>query len=203
MRLHHRLRFVTAIVTGLAVLALACYFVVTTGSTASAAPRYATTVTSRGADKPRCHSPRRRVRLDLSQEGLCRLLYFQISPPQGGASSDGPWINTANKTWDSLTKSAVQGTVSWPQASFSVTESGSRRIITGKRPAHRPHHRHLPDQLVRSRLCLRSEPQHDHPPVDFLVSSSEPGEGEDSPVHRRRPDRRPRRRAVPVQRTRR
>jgi hypothetical protein len=49
----------------------------------------------------------------------------------GGAQVDGPWIDTSTKTWDSLTKIAVQGAVSWPQAKFSVTVSGSNRIITG------------------------------------------------------------------------
>jgi len=52
-------------------------------------------------------------------------------PSVGGASSDGPWIDTTDKTWDSLTKIGVGGSVAWPQARFSVTVSGNRRIITG------------------------------------------------------------------------
>ena len=52
MRLHHRLPRVTAIITLLAVLAVACYFAVATGSPASGAPHYATTVTSRGPVNP-------------------------------------------------------------------------------------------------------------------------------------------------------
>src|SRR5712692_3148168 len=38
----------------------------------------------------------------------------------GGAQAVGPWINTTAKTWNSTTKIAVQGSVSWPNASYSV-----------------------------------------------------------------------------------
>lgn len=51
--------------------------------------------------------------------------------PAGGGSFSSPWIDTATKTWDSLTKVAVEGAVSWPQARFSVTVSGHDRIVTG------------------------------------------------------------------------
>ena len=47
----------------------------------------------------------------------------------GGATKVGPWIDEKTHTWDSLTKLAVEGSVSWPAASFSVSRSGSRRII--------------------------------------------------------------------------
>jgi hypothetical protein len=47
----------------------------------------------------------------------------------GGAQAVGPWINTSAKTWNSATKVAVQGTVSWPNASFSTTVSGGRRVV--------------------------------------------------------------------------
>jgi hypothetical protein len=50
-------------------------------------------------------------------------------PSIGGAQVVGPWINTAAKTWDSLTKIHVQGAVSWPSASYSETVSGEGRII--------------------------------------------------------------------------
>src|SRR6202035_4609389 len=36
---------------------------------------------------------------------------------------------TTAKTWNSTTKIAVQGSVSWPNASFSNTVSGSRRTV--------------------------------------------------------------------------
>jgi len=52
-------------------------------------------------------------------------------PSAGGASTVGPWIDTKAGTWNSLTKIGVGGSVSWPQATFSVAVSGSRRIITG------------------------------------------------------------------------
>jgi YHYH protein len=48
----------------------------------------------------------------------------------GGARVDGPWINLTTKTWDSLTKVSVQGSVSWPAARYSVTVSGEKRIIS-------------------------------------------------------------------------
>ena len=47
----------------------------------------------------------------------------------GGAQAVGPWINTAAKTWNSTTKIAVQGAVTWPDASFSTTVSGGRRVV--------------------------------------------------------------------------
>jgi hypothetical protein len=49
-------------------------------------------------------------------------------PNVGGAQAVGPWINTAAKTWNSTTKLAVQGPVSWPNASSSTTVSGGRRV---------------------------------------------------------------------------
>ncbi len=48
-------------------------------------------------------------------------------PSSGGASVNGPWIH--GTTWDSTAKIAVQGTVKWPQASYSVTVSGGRRVV--------------------------------------------------------------------------
>jgi hypothetical protein len=52
-------------------------------------------------------------------------------PSTGGATTDGPWINQTNKTWNINSKIAVEGSVSWPSASYSVTVSGNNRIITG------------------------------------------------------------------------
>jgi hypothetical protein len=51
---------------------------------------------------------------------------FSPAPP----SATPPWINTANDTWNSETKVAVQGSVSWPTASYSATISGTNRIVT-------------------------------------------------------------------------
>ncbi len=48
----------------------------------------------------------------------------------GGASADGPWINTHKHTWDYLTKIHVNGMVKWPSASYRVTISGQERLIS-------------------------------------------------------------------------
>jgi hypothetical protein len=47
----------------------------------------------------------------------------------GGATKVGPWIDEKSHTWDSLTKLAVEGSVRWPNASFSITRAGAKRII--------------------------------------------------------------------------
>jgi hypothetical protein len=47
----------------------------------------------------------------------------------GGAQAVGPWINASNGTWNSTAKIAVQGSVSWPTASFSVRVTGNKRVI--------------------------------------------------------------------------
>jgi hypothetical protein len=47
-----------------------------------------------------------------------------------GASADGPWINAAANTWDSTTKLAVQGKVSWPTAKFSETVTAASRVLS-------------------------------------------------------------------------
>lgn len=51
-------------------------------------------------------------------------------PATGVASAIGPWINTSAKTWDSVTKVAVAGSVSWPTAYFTSSTSGTSRMIT-------------------------------------------------------------------------
>jgi hypothetical protein len=50
------------------------------------------------------------------------------NPAAGGADVDGPWIH--GTTWNSAEKVVVQGSVTWPTASFSVSLSGASRIIT-------------------------------------------------------------------------
>ncbi len=50
---------------------------------------------------------------------------FPPAPP----STTPPWINTSNHTWNSDAKVAVQGSVSWPTASYSVTVTGTTRQI--------------------------------------------------------------------------
>jgi hypothetical protein len=94
-----------------------------TGSTA-----YATTVTSTGpinaaavplGDGYVSSSPK------VGYVDSCQTTFGGI----GGAQVVGPWIDTTHKTWDSLTKVSVQGTVSWPAASYASTLSGGNRII--------------------------------------------------------------------------
>lgn len=52
------------------------------------------------------------------------------SPNAPGARADGPWLDNANGTWDSTTKVAVEGAVTWPTAEYSETVEGDTRIIT-------------------------------------------------------------------------
>ncbi|HEX7041926.1 MAG TPA: YHYH protein [Patescibacteria group bacterium] len=47
----------------------------------------------------------------------------------GGAEHAGNWIN--GNFWDKTQKISVLGDVSWPNATFSITTSGTSRIITG------------------------------------------------------------------------
>lgn len=47
-----------------------------------------------------------------------------------GAQVDGPWIDTAHKTWDYTRKLAVNGSVRWPSASYKLSARGGRRVIT-------------------------------------------------------------------------
>jgi hypothetical protein len=54
----------------------------------------------------------------------------------GGAGVAGPWINS-NGTWNSATKIAVQGSVAWPAAAYSVNIAGATRTISTN---DLPHH---------------------------------------------------------------
>jgi hypothetical protein len=47
----------------------------------------------------------------------------------GGAQADGPWIT--GSTWDLNKKLSIKGKVTWPNAAFSNTISGSTRILAG------------------------------------------------------------------------
>ena len=101
------------------------------GSTSTTGPtRYAATVTSAGPVDPSA------VPLGDGYVSSSPKVGFVDScvtsfPPIGGASVVGPWIDTSAKTWDLLTKPAVEGAVAWPEARFSVTASGAERIVTG------------------------------------------------------------------------
>ena len=50
-------------------------------------------------------------------------------PSTGGAQSTGPWFN-GDGTFDLTKKAVVEGSVSWPNATLSVTRQGSKRVIT-------------------------------------------------------------------------
>jgi hypothetical protein len=99
-------------------------------STGAAGPAYATTVTSSGPVNPAAVPLGDGYRSTAPKIGYVDSCITNF-PSKGGATVIGPWINKTNKTWDSLTKIAVRGSVSWPEARFSVTVAGSRRIVTG------------------------------------------------------------------------
>jgi hypothetical protein len=52
------------------------------------------------------------------------------NPNAGGAQADGPWLDVAAGTWDSTTKLAVKGKVSWPTAKYTEKVSGGKRVLT-------------------------------------------------------------------------
>jgi len=49
------------------------------------------------------------------------------NPNAGGSQVNGPWIH--GSTWNATEKVVVQGNVSWPTAAFTVSTSGSNRVI--------------------------------------------------------------------------
>lgn len=49
----------------------------------------------------------------------------------GGAQAAGPWIDVPNATWNFKKKLPVSGDVSWPNATFTASISGTQRILTG------------------------------------------------------------------------
>ena len=99
-------------------------------STTTVPPAYATTVTSPGPINPAAIPLGDGYVSSTPKVGYVDSCVTSF-PSIGGAQTVGPWINTGTKTWDSLTKPAVEGSVSWPQARFSVTISTASRIITG------------------------------------------------------------------------
>ncbi len=62
----------------------------------------------------------------------------QTSFNGGGAFTQGPWINSAGGTWDLTKKAEVDGSVTWSNAQWSVSDSGTTRTLTGNGlPKHR------------------------------------------------------------------
>jgi hypothetical protein len=54
----------------------------------------------------------------------------------GGASTEGPWVNSDGTTWNSTLKEVVSGAVSWA-SSFAATVAGSLNSISGNGlPSH-------------------------------------------------------------------
>lgn len=56
----------------------------------------------------------------------------QTSFNGGGAFTQGPWINTDNDTWDLTEKVEVDGSVEWPQATWSSEVDSNYRTIASK-----------------------------------------------------------------------
>jgi YHYH protein len=54
-----------------------------------------------------------------------------------GATGTPPWINTSASTYDFTAKTSVQGSVAWPAHAYTITLSGSSRIVsTNDLPNH-------------------------------------------------------------------
>jgi YHYH protein len=69
--------------------------------------------------------------VSTSGPGVGKLYACRAGNPNApGASADGPWINGAAKTWDSTTKLAVKGEISWPSAKYTETVAGGKRTLT-------------------------------------------------------------------------
>jgi hypothetical protein len=113
------------------VLVVCCSVAVAaTGSRSATAAKvaYATTPTSQGTVNPAAIPLGDGYVSTTPKVGYVDSCITQF-PSTGGASTDGPWIDTATKTWDSLTKVDVSGQVSWPSARYAITVRGARRII--------------------------------------------------------------------------
>ena len=69
--------------------------------------------------------------VSLSSAKIGGLFSCSGGNPNGqGAGRLGPWINEAKGTWDMSKKAAVQGSVSWPMATYSEVVTGNTRKIT-------------------------------------------------------------------------
>jgi YHYH protein len=69
--------------------------------------------------------------VSTSGAGIGKLYSCRAGNPNApGASVDGPWLNVTAGTWDSTTKLAVKGDVSWPTAKYSETVNGGKRMLT-------------------------------------------------------------------------
>lgn len=55
------------------------------------------------------------------------------NPNAPGASGPTPWIDTSANTWNPAEKPSVQGGVDWPDARFTATVRGDKRVLSGNR----------------------------------------------------------------------
>jgi hypothetical protein len=98
-------------------------------SSPSASAAYATTPASRGAVNPKAVPLGDGYVSTTPKVGYVDSCITQFGGI-GGARADGPWIDTANHTWNYTAKLAVNGRIHWPNGSYSIRVVGSKREIT-------------------------------------------------------------------------
>jgi len=118
-------------------LSIACLTLLVVASASGAgAARYATTPTSSGPINPKAIPLGDGYVSTTPKVGYVDSCITHF-PSAGGAQKLGPWIDTTTHTWNSTTKLAVQGSVSWPNAAFTITLTSAQRIIkTNDLPNH-------------------------------------------------------------------
>jgi hypothetical protein len=114
------------VATAVAAVGVLAAIVVTNGTSA---PLDATTPTSPGPVNPAAVPLGDGYVGSTPKVGYVDSCQTTFSPAAGGSQVDGPWIDTTTKTWNSETKLAVQGSVSWPQASYKQTIIGTSRLL--------------------------------------------------------------------------
>ncbi len=98
-------------------------------ATAAKAKKYATTPTSKGAINPRAVPLGDGYVSSSPKVGYVDSCVTQFGNG-GGSQVNGPWIDTSKHTWNYVTKLAVNGSVSWPNASYKLATSVSKRVVT-------------------------------------------------------------------------
>ena len=157
-----------------------------------------------GDDRPEGAPARRRPRQRRAEGRLRRLVRDARSAAIGGAQAVGPWIDEAAKTWDLTKKISVRARSSGRRRATRSKVAGTKRTFSFNDLPDGPHDRRLPDREQRPGRRVRPQPE---PIAAQSVSWSAAAE----PDRRRRkpscmptgPDRRARRRRVPLQRARR
>lgn len=95
-----------------------------------AAARYATTPTSAGIVNPKAIPLGDGYVSSAPKVGYVDSCVTSFNPNAGGSQVDGPWIDTANHTWNETTKLTVNGSIKWPSGYFHTATSGSKRTLT-------------------------------------------------------------------------